>query len=74
MRPPTQYSRGLLGLCSFGDDASNPQKTGGPREFRVQVGWGMGTSTWRQGFGEEVWDVEELKVGWGDKIWSVKND
>ena len=34
------YSRGLQGLCSFRDDAPNPQETGGPREFRGQVGWG----------------------------------
>ena len=30
--------RGLPGLCSFRDDASNPQETKGPREFRGQVG------------------------------------
>jgi hypothetical protein len=28
----------LLGLCSFRDDATKPQETGGPREFRGQVG------------------------------------
>lgn len=36
---------------------------------------GVGTSTWRQGFGEEVWDVEQSEggPGWGaDKVWSVK--
>ena len=27
---------------------------------------------WRQGGGEEVWDVEQLESGWGDKICSVK--
>ena len=26
-----------------------PQETGGPREYRGQVGWGMGAPTWRQG-------------------------
>jgi hypothetical protein len=54
------YSRGLLGLCSFREDAPNPQETGGPREFRSQVEWGVGRSTWRR-VGEEVWDVEQLK-------------
>ena len=55
----------LPGLCSFRDDAPNPQETGGPREFRGQVGWEVGTSTWRQGDGEEVWDVEQLEGGLG---------
>jgi hypothetical protein len=45
------YSRGLQGLCSFRDDAPNPQETGGPREFRGQVACAVGTSTWRQGMG-----------------------
>jgi hypothetical protein len=27
----------------------------------------MGTSTWRQGNGEEVWDVEQLEGGWRDE-------
>jgi hypothetical protein len=40
--PQHTYSRGLLGLCSFRDDAPNPQETGGPRESRGQVGWGWG--------------------------------
>jgi hypothetical protein len=70
--PQHTYSRGLLGLCSFRDDAPNPQETGGPREFRGQVGGG--TFTWRQGGGEEVWDVDQSEGGWGgNKIWSVKN-
>jgi hypothetical protein len=50
-------------VCSFRDDALNPQETGGSRGFRGQVGWGMGTSTWRQGCGEELWDVEQLEGG-----------
>jgi hypothetical protein len=49
MRPQTQYSSGLPGLCSFRDDAPNPQETGGLREFRDQVGCELGTSIWRQG-------------------------
>ena len=23
--------------------------------------------------GKELWDIEQLEGGWGDKIWSVKN-
>jgi hypothetical protein len=68
MRPLTHiYSRGVPGLCSFRDDAPNPQETGGPMEFRGQVGWG----------GEEVWDVEQSEGGWGrvvNGIWNVKNE
>jgi hypothetical protein len=25
----------------------------------------LGTSTWRQGGGEEIWDVEQLEGRWG---------
>ena len=46
-------------LRSFRDDATNTQQTGGPREFRSPVGYRMGTSTWRHGGGEKVWDVEQ---------------
>ena len=28
----------------------------------------MGTSTWRQRSGEEVWDVEKSEGGWGGGI------
>jgi hypothetical protein len=28
---------------------------------------------WRQSGGEELWDVEQLEGGWGNKLWSVKN-
>jgi hypothetical protein len=54
--PQHTYSRGLPGLCSFRDDAPNPQETGGPREFKGQVGghpcgdgvgWGGGVG-WEQ--------------------------
>jgi hypothetical protein len=38
MRPPTHIHRRLLGLCSFRDDAPNPQETGGPKEYRGQMG------------------------------------
>jgi hypothetical protein len=47
MRPQHIYSRGLPGLCSFRDDAPNPQDTGGPREFRGQMGRRVGASPWR---------------------------
>ena len=38
----------------------------------LEVRW---VSMWRQGVGEEVWDVEQLEGGWGGAgsgIWSVK--
>jgi hypothetical protein len=58
------YCRGLPCLFSFRDDVPNPQETGGPREFKGRVGWGwVGTSTWKQEFGEEVLDVKQSKGG-----------
>jgi hypothetical protein len=39
-RPQYTYSRGLLGYCSFRDDAPNPQETGGPRELEAWLSWG----------------------------------
>jgi hypothetical protein len=36
--PQHTHSRGLPALCSFRDDAPNPQGTEGTREFRHQVG------------------------------------
>ena len=36
-------------MCSFRDDAPNTQETGGPREFRGQVWWGVRASKWRLG-------------------------
>ena len=58
----------------LGNDVPNPQETGGPREFRCLMGWGLGTSTWKLGYGEEVWNVEHSEggSGGGNKIWSVK--
>jgi hypothetical protein len=35
------------------------QETGGPKEFRGQVAWEVGTSTWRQKGRKEVWDMEQ---------------
>jgi hypothetical protein len=32
-------------------DTRNPQVTGGPREFRVHMGWEVGTYTWKRGWG-----------------------
>jgi hypothetical protein len=52
-------------LCSFRDDAPNPQETGGSREFRDQVGWAVEASTWRQRGGKEVWGVEQSEVDEG---------
>jgi hypothetical protein len=53
MRPPTHMQQ--MDMCSIRDDAPNPQETGGPREFRGQVGsgWGRtcGDSGWRGGIG-----------------------
>ena len=69
------YSRRLPGLCSFRYDAPNLQETGDPREFRGQVGWGVRTSTWREGCGEYVWDAKQRSEGgwgWGNKIWREK--
>jgi hypothetical protein len=39
--PQHIYSWGLSGLCSFREDAPNPQETGGSMEFRGQVEWGQ---------------------------------
>ena len=63
-----------MGLDSVREDAPNPQGTGGPRVFRGLVGWGVGTSSWRQGGEKEVCDVEqsEGEAGGGNKIWTVK--
>jgi hypothetical protein len=41
MSPPRHIQYRTSGVCSFRDDALNPQETGGPREFRDQVGWGV---------------------------------
>jgi hypothetical protein len=40
--PKHIYSIGLPGLGLVIEDAPNPQETGGPREFRGQVGWVVG--------------------------------
>jgi hypothetical protein len=50
------YSRRLSGLGSIRDDAADSQETGGPREFRSQVGLGVvgGDIHLVTGGGEEV--------------------
>jgi hypothetical protein len=71
MRSQHTYSRGLLDLCSFRDDAPNSQETGGPREFRGQVRWGGGIFI-ETGGGKEVWDVEQSEGGWGGREWNME--
>jgi hypothetical protein len=74
MRPPKHISRGLLGLCSFRDDAPNPQETGGLREFRGQVGWGWGDIHVETGgrVGRRCGMSSSRKVDGGNKIWNIK--
>jgi hypothetical protein len=70
--PQHTYSRWLPGLCSLRDDAPNLQETGGPREFRVQVGLGGGGIHMETGWGgEEVWDVVQLEGGWSGE-WNME--
>ena len=76
--PQRTFSRGLLSLCSFRDNAPDPQEAGGPREFRGQVGWG-GNIHMATGEGEEVWDVQQSEgrrglAGWGIKYGVYKNN
>jgi hypothetical protein len=42
MRPPTHTQQRTAVLGSLGEDAPNPQETGGPREFRGLVESGLG--------------------------------
>jgi hypothetical protein len=58
------YSRGLWGLCSFRDDASNPQEIGSLRKFRGHVGWGWGLHVETEWGEEEVWDMEKSEGKW----------
>jgi hypothetical protein len=77
MQPPTYIQQSTAEFVFILRSAPNLQETGGPRASRGQVGWGVGTSMWRQGGGEEVWDVEQSEGEWGgevgNKIWSVKD-
>jgi hypothetical protein len=70
--PQHTDSRELPGLCSFRDDAPNPQEAGGPREFRGQVWVGDVDILIETGGEEEVWDVEQSEWTRDSKIWSVK--
>ena len=71
------YSRGLRRLGLDRENTPNPQETGGPREFRGLVGWGMGGEgilvvAGGQGGGmgcrKNIWRVDRE----GKKIWSLK--
>jgi hypothetical protein len=68
--PQYIYSRGMPGLDLVREDATNPQETGNSREFRGLVGLRVqvGTSSWRQGWGEEVWDGGQPEGGPGGGI------
>ena len=63
--PQHTYSRGLPGLGSVREDAPNPQETGGPREFRVQVGLGVwfGDILLEKGNVEEEFNVKPWEMG-----------
>jgi hypothetical protein len=39
----------------------------GSLEVWLDWDWGVGTSAWRKGVGEEVWDVEQWTRAWGIK-------
>ena len=45
-------------------------EAGGSLEVSLGGWWVVGTSLWRQGLGEKIWDVEQSEGG-GNKIWSV---
>jgi hypothetical protein len=71
--PQHTYSRGLLGLCSFREDAPNLQKTGGPREFRGLVGLETGgrdilVETGGSGRRYGMWNSRMVDVGGADKF------
>jgi hypothetical protein len=60
MRPQIRIQqRTAPGLGSVREDAPNPEETGGPTEFRGLVGSEVGTSSWRQGARNEIWDVKQ---------------
>jgi hypothetical protein len=45
-----------------------PQETGGPMEFRVQVGWGWGIHMRMEWGGEEVLNVNPSEGGLGGGV------
>jgi hypothetical protein len=66
MRPQHKYNRGLSGLCSFRDDAPNPQETGSQWGWR----WGIHVETrWGR---KEVWDVLQSEGGLGSREWNME--
>jgi hypothetical protein len=57
-----------LVLDSVRKDVPNPQETGDLREFRGQVGWGLGISMWRWGeVGRRcgMWNSRRVERGQG---------
>jgi hypothetical protein len=71
--PQHTYSRGLPGLCSYRDDVPNPQETGGPREFRGQVGGGIHIEMGGVGRRCGMWSRQRVDGGGtGNGMWSVK--
>ena len=71
-------SRRLPGLSSVREDASNPQETGDPREFRGLVEWrvregDVGAFSWIQGLRRRygTWNSQRVDQE-GNKIWIVK--
>jgi hypothetical protein len=71
--PEHTYSRGLPGLCSFRDDAPNPQEIGGPREFKFSWSRRWGHPHGDRGLGRRyaLWNSRKVD-GRRDKIWSIK--
>jgi hypothetical protein len=74
MRPPIHIQWRTAGSVSLRDNAPNPQETGGPREFRGQVGWGVGHPCGDRGWagGMGCGTVRGWTGGGADEIWSVK--
>jgi hypothetical protein len=60
-------------MCSFRDDAPNPQETGSPRELRGKVGWEAEHPCGDKGVGRKygMWNSQRVdrRV---DKIWNIK--
>jgi hypothetical protein len=55
-------------MCLFRNDAPHLQETGGPREFKSQVGLSVGASMWRQGVEQRCgmwspWNVDGVEGG-----------
>jgi hypothetical protein len=63
--PQHTYSQGLPGLCSFRDNAPNPEETGGPREFSGQVWWGNRSIHMETGLGGGSLECGAVGGEWG---------